>query len=319
MADGGDGTLDALVEAGDGWTTTCEACDALGRPLRAAIGWLDSDTAIIESATLCGLAALRPDELSPQTATSRGVGLALIEAVNQGAKRVMVAIGGTATVDAGLGMLEVLGAVASDGHGERINADPLRLEHIARIDLEPALKRLDDIELVALCDVASPLLGAAGARQYMAQKGVDEALAEHLEAGFAHFSKLITPPLHRLPGTGAGGGLGFACALLGGRLRRASALIGEMLGLDEAIERCDVVVTGEGRLDLQSAEGKVVWLVTKRAKAQAKPVVAVCGQVTMSTEELRQVGIDVAVELADANPNLIATLWSDHKPPGADR
>ncbi len=299
LADGGDGTLDVILSARGGQRLTCTAANSLGRPRQVPFVMLDDGTAVIESAAICGLA---PEGLlEPERATTHGVGTVMVAALESRARRLVVALGGSGTVDGGLGLLGALGGRALTASGLPVPAGGMALWQLASLDLTPARKRLGGLPMQVLCDVSSPLLGPDGARLYMPQKGADEALVEQLEAGLTRLVAVVGAQgadAQNRAGAGAAGGLGYALALLGGDLRGGAAAICDMTGFDEALKGCDLVVTGEGRLDSQTLQGKVVAEVVARAARRGVPVAVVCGVDALDEGALQQAGAQVVVEAA---------------------
>ncbi len=309
LADGGDGTLDVVLNNHHGRRIEVPTCDALGHAAGAAFALLDNGTAVIESAAICGLHGLDGEQRSPLRTTTRGLGPVLDAARHAGARKVLVGLGGSATVDGGLGLLIALGAVAPNGSGQPVAAGGRGLLELASLDLAPAQQHVRGLQLEVLCDVASPLLGPDGARLYMAQKGADEALSAELELGLSRMAALAEEggadrALRRAPGAGAAGGLGYALALLGGSLVSGAAAICDLTGFDAALGGCQMVVTGEGRLDSQTLHGKVVAEVAKRARQVGARLAVVCGVDALDDAGRRALGADLVLEAA---PGSVAT------------
>lgn len=283
MADGGEGMLDVVAYARpDARRHTVEVADARARAVTAT--WLELDergvaVAVVEAASAVGLAMLEADERDPLTATSFGVGMLLRAAVEAGARRVLVGLGGSATVDGGAGALTALGyrLLRADGNGLKIGA--AHLTDLAAV--RPG--RTWPVPVDVAVDVRAPLLGARGAaRVYGPQKGASPDDVEVLEAGIAHFADVVERdlrggPWRDLPGAGAAGGLGFALAASGARLVEGAAAVADLVGFDDALSDADIVVTGEGRLDSQTAEGKVAEHVRRCAARVGATTVAIVG------------------------------------------
>ena len=281
LADGGDGSLDVLqASLGGEWMETA-ARNARGRtqPVR----WLwqrGRRTGWIETARVAGLAELPTAERDPLTASSAGVGEVIASAVREGAEKIMICLGGIATNDAGCGMAAALGFRFLDGCGRDIEPVPASLLRVERIEAPPINKQ---IEVMALTDVRNPLLGPEGASSvYGPQKGAAPRDVEILENASRHIAEIarrdIMAPDPMLAGAGAAGGLGYGVmAFLGGQLLDGSETIGELTGLPAAVRASDLVVTGEGRLDVQTAAGKAPAHVARLAREQGKPVIAIVG------------------------------------------
>jgi glycerate kinase len=281
LADGGDGSLDVLqASLGGEWMKTA-ARNARGRSQRVRWLWQrDRMTAWIETARVSGLAELSAEERDPLTAASTGVGEVIASAVRDGAETIMICLGGIATNDAGCGMAAALGFRFLDGRGMDINPIPASLLRVERIQAPPINKL---VEIIALTDVRNPLLGPEGASSvYGPQKGAAPCDVEILENALSHIVDIarrdIMAPDPMLAGTGAAGGLGYGVmAFLGGQLLEGSERIGELTGLTAAVRASDLIVTGEGRLDAQTAAGKAPAHVARLAREQGKPVIAIVG------------------------------------------
>ena len=319
MADGGEGTVDAWLAATPGAKRIeCDAVDPLGRPLRAAYGWLAAKrTAVVELAAASGLPLLAPDERDPGHASTFGTGLLLRDAVARGAKRVFLGLGGSATNDGGTGLASALGARFLDGDGNPLPPGGLALARLARADLAPLRAALLGVEVLAACDVTNPLCGPAGASAVFGPqkcaRGVDPApLVEALDAALAHFADVVVhaesaesaePGPAGAAGAGAAGGAGFGVlALLGGRLVPGAEWIAEAAGLAEKVAGADWVVTGEGALDAQTFRGKTPAAVAAAARAAGARVAACCGRIDLGEDELAALG--VAAAEASSRPGL---------------
>jgi glycerate kinase len=272
----------------------------LGRP---AAGWvlLAGETGYVESAQACGLHLLREGERDPKTTTSYGLGALLAAAVEAGAREVVVGLGGSAVNDAGAGMLAALGAVALDGAGYALPYGGAALLGVAGLDGVPALR---GASIVAATDVDNPLLGPQGASAVFGpQKGATAIDVALLDAALARFAEVLVrdlpgcpPDLANLPGAGAAGGLGAALLALGARRRSGIGLVRELTGLDDALDRADVVITGEGSFDEQSLRGKVVAGVAEAARRRGVPCLVVAGRVAVDAAEA---GVSAAYSLVE--------------------
>lgn len=299
VADGGDGTAAAIVAATGGRRVTSNVHDPLGRPLKAAWGLAgDGATAVIEMATASGLALLRREEFNPLLASTRGTGELIAAALRRGARKILVGIGGSATNDGGTGMARALGVRFLDRSGAELEEGGGSLARLARIDVSGLDPLLREAEIEVACDVTNPLTGPHGAsRVYGPQKGADARAVTRLEAGLRRLAEVIRRDLGRdvehVPGAGAAGGIGAGLlAFAGGRLRPGVEIVIEAVGLARRLEGCDLVITGEGRLDGQTAFGKAPAGVARVAKSLGLPVVAICGALGPDADKVGAVGID---------------------------
>ena len=281
LADGGPGFIDVLEAALPGARrVSVDACDPLGRPVRADY-LRDGATAYVESASACGLHLLGDSERDPRRTTTYGLGQILTHAIETGARRIVVGLGGSATNDAGAGMLTALGLTCRDANG---NALPHGGAALAACDSVTGSPRTRGVEFIAATDVDSPLLGPAGATwMFGPQKGAEKGDLPFLESALATFARAAERDLGAegaasLPGAGAAGGLGLAFFLLGGRRESGARLTCEAVGLDAAIAAADLVVTGEGSFDAQSLRGKLAAEVAAGARAHGKPCLVMAGR-----------------------------------------
>lgn len=282
MADGGEGTVDAVVAATGGEVVTARVAGPLGDPVQAAYGMLP-DGAVIEMAAASGLplVAGREDVLA---ASTLGTGQLVSDALDRGARGVALAIGGSATNDGGSGFLVALGARLRDARGEGLAPCAANLGRVAAVDLSGLDPRLAAAGLTVMCDVDNPLLGEQGAtRVFGPQKGANPEVVERVEAGMAVYARALSEACGRdvapVPGAGAAGGLGAACLAVGATLRPGIDTVLDLVGFDGLLRGADLVVTGEGRLDAQTAHGKVVSGVAAASRRAGVPCVAVAGSV----------------------------------------
>ncbi|MFU8841889.1 MAG: glycerate kinase [Nitriliruptoraceae bacterium] len=295
LSDGGDGLAAVLAGPDDRWTEH-EVVGPTGRPVTARLLHRSDGLAVVESAQACGLHLVPTEQRDPLTTTTYGVGQLLLAAVEAGARHLLLGLGGSATVDAGLGALTALGfrPRLADGAGLKIGGGELvdldRVEH-------GWAPELTDVEVELLADVTTPLGDAA--RVFGPQKGADEAAVARLAAGLARAAEVLERDLgggrqwHTLPGTGAAGGLGFGFAIaLGGRFVPGATRVAELVGLPQELGRADLVLTGEGRLDATSSAGKVVGYVRAQAAEQGIPVAVVAGQVAEEAADPASVGLE---------------------------
>lgn len=302
LADGGEGTLDVLLSALGGTPHCHTVCDPLGRSIEVSWALLSDGTALIESARVLGLPLLKAHERDPEHASSSGLGELVLHILKTHAPHtILIALGGSATVDGGVGLLGALGARFFDTEGGLLPHDkglPYPLHRVSLEDLEPRLTRTC---LVVLNDVKSPLLGPRGAQLYMPQKGATPEVCERLQARLVSLVR-ATPGgsvAADLPGAGAAGGLGFALSLCGAESRSGSGYILKALGVQERIERADLVLTGEGRLDGQTAEGKLIASLAEMTRAAEKPIVVLCGAHEITSEQLDALGITAVFSIVD--------------------
>ena len=286
MADGGDGTLDVLLAAHPR-TSRVEQVRVhgpSGRWRRSRLGWVGPGVAVVEMAEAVGLRLVR-GTADPLGASSLGAGELIVAALARGARRVIVGVGGSASTDGGAGILRALGAQLLDGRGRPVPAGGGPLQLVEAIDLTGLDARLQTCQVDVAVDVRSPLHGPDGAASVFApQKGADPRQVESLDAALRHFATLLEratgrPGLAGEAGAGAAGGAAFGLAAVGATLVGGAALVCDEVGLDDALARADLVITGEGRLDSQTAAGKAPAEVALRARRAGVPCVAVCGSV----------------------------------------
>ncbi len=283
MADGGEGTVDAFV-AGGAQARTARVCGPLGAPVDAAFA-IDGDTAIVEMAAASGLGLLARDTYDPRHTDTYGTGQLLLAALDAGAKRVIMGIGGSATNDVGTGMLRALGAHFLDRSGNKLERDILAYGKLEKIDLSGIDSRIPDVELLVAVDVDNPLCGPHGAsRTFGPQKGANEGLVAQLDATLNHIADVAAKALGRderdTPGAGAAGGLGFALiAFLKAKAKPGVELMARERGLDKLLDGAFLCATGEGKIDEQTLHGKTIFGVARLAKRANVPVVAFGGAV----------------------------------------
>lgn len=292
MADGGEGTAAALVAACGGELRRVRATDPLGRPVNAAYGLLWGQRAVIEVAAASGLPLLAPAERDPFRASSYGTGQLLRAALDAGVTSVTLALGGSATNDGGMGMLRALGVRFLDQRGCELAGCGADLARVARIDLTGLDPRLGRAHIQVMCDVDNPLTGPQGASAVFGpQKGATPSVVAELDAGMESYAACVREAtgvsVVNTPGAGAAGGIGAAClAFLGARLRSGVEAVLDLAGFDELLAQADVVVTGEGRADGQTARGKVVSGVAAACLRRGVPCVAVVGGMEPGADRL---------------------------------
>lgn len=297
VADGGEGSVEAFLAAAGGERRTRTVTGPFGEPVEAFYGVLgDGRTAVIEMAACAGL-PLAEGRLNPERATTYGVGELLLAAKEAGCTKAILGLGGSCTNDGGVGAAAALGAKFTRADGAAFIPTGGTLGEIAALDVSPVVQALQGMELTAMCDIDNPLYGEAGAAAVFApQKGADAAMVARLDAGLRHLGQVAARCLGRdfshLPGAGAAGGLGFGmAAFCGAQLRMGIDAVLDAVGFDSLLPGTDVVFTGEGKIDSQSARGKVVSGVAARCRKAGVPVVAVVGQIGQGFEEMYQQGL----------------------------
>ena len=299
LADGGEGTVDAIVSACGGKRISVSVHDPLGRIIKAEYGFIEgTGTAVIEMSAAAGITLVSPEERDPMLTTTFGVGELIADAIGKGCRKFIVGIGGSATNDGGVGMLTALGFEFLDDKGRAIELGARGLENLAEIKTEKAVSELAECEFLVACDVKNPLCGALGCSAvYGKQKGATPEMIEKMDVWLAHYAELarsVEPNADAdLEGAGAAGGMGFAfVSFLGGKLRSGIELVMEATELEKYIKNSHIVVTGEGRLDGQSCMGKAPVGVARTAKKYGKPVIAFSGCVTDDARTCNDHGID---------------------------
>ncbi len=285
LADGGDGSLDVLMGS-SGQRMRSLVKDALGRPHEVMWGILsDGHTAVIELARICGLAQLQKERNNVNIATTYGVGEAIKEALDKGLRRIIIACGGSASNDAGVGIAQALGTRFLDSKGKELPQGGLALEKLCQIDLSHLDARLHQCEIIALCDVINPLLGPRGATQtYARQKGASETDIEGLEKAMQRFAEIAGHDVGSLPMGGSAGGTGAGLyALLGATLVEGAQYILEALQIEKFVKDVNLVLTGEGCLDMQTGFGKAPGAIARLARKHNVPHVAIVGSVEKNT------------------------------------
>lgn len=284
VADGGEGTVEALVKATNGKIISVEVHDPLMRKINSFYGITgDSKTAIIEMAAASGLPLLKEKERNPLITTSFGTGELINYVLDRGCKKIIMGIGGSATNDGGIGMIAALGAVISGKTGKPIKLYGSELGRIEDIDYSKLKEKTKGITFLVATDVTNPLTGANGASFiFSPQKGADNKMVEILEENMLHYSNVLKRMFGKdyssIPGSGAAGGLGAALmAFMGAELKPGFEVVSKMSDLESKIKKADLVITGEGKIDYQTRFGKTPYGVAKLAKKYSKPVIAVAG------------------------------------------
>lgn len=299
LADGGEGTVEAIVSAGEGELISINVSGPLSRPVTAVYGYIKkTKTAVIEMSSAAGITLIKDSEKNPLYTTTFGVGEMILDALDKGCNRFVIGIGGSATNDGGTGMLSALGFEFLDKNENPIKQGAQGLCDLSKIKTDKADKRLFECSFNIACDVTNPLCGELGcSRIYGPQKGADEQMIKDMDRwlkNYASLTKSIFPNADEsYPGCGAAGGMGFAfMSYLGGKLTSGAKLVTSETGLEKHIKDSDIVITGEGRLDGQTAMGKAPVGVAKIAKKYGKRVIAFCGAVTDEAVLCNKSGID---------------------------
>ncbi|MGX1175623.1 glycerate kinase [Pseudomonas sp. R151218B TE3479] len=305
MADGGEGTVESVLAACNGEWRHTRVRGPLGTPVEARWGWLaDSRTAIIEMAEASGLQLVPPDQRDACSSSTYGTGELIRAALDEGAGRVILAIGGSATNDGGAGAMQALGVALLDEHEQPLVPGGQALAHLSRIDLGDLDPRLAQVSFEIAADVDNPLCGPHGASAVFGpQKGASVRQVQDLDRALGHFADHCARSLGRdvrdEPGSGAAGGLGFAAkAFLRAQFRTGVDVVAQLTGLADAIEGADLVITGEGRFDAQTLRGKTPFGVARIARQHGVPVLVIAGTLGEGYQALYEYGIDAAFALA---------------------
>ena len=314
VADGGDGTLDAALSAGF-TRVPIQVAGPTGEPVDTAYAVRD-EVAVVELADACGLNRLPGGQLAALTASSGGLGQLVRAALDAGCRRIVLGIGGSASTDGGAGMLAELGVRLLDADGAPLPPGGGALERLDRVDLSGLHPAVGSTEVLLASDVDNPLLGPTGAAEvYGPQKGASPADVQVLERGLSQLVTVLAEELPNVkdaasaPGAGAAGGVGFAAlALLGAQPRPGIDLLLELIDFQARLPGADLVVTGEGSLDVQTLHGKAPAGVAAAARAAGVPVVAVAGRSLLRTDELAGAGIAAAYPLSEIEPNPVRSM-----------
>lgn len=297
VADGGEGTVDAFLYALGGEKKSVWVSDAFNeQKILAHYAMLKDDIAVIEMATCAGLPLVK-NRLEPDKTTTFGVGELIIDAINSGAKKIILGLGGSATNDGGCGMAAALGVKFKDEQDQEFIPTGGTLSQIYKIDMNNIYSKIKDVEFISMCDVDNPLCGRLGASAVFApQKGADEDMVKLLDEGLAHLAKIIKRDLHievkDIKGAGAAGGLGAgSIAFLQSKLTKGIDVILDTINFDELVLKANIVFTGEGKFDSQSLHGKVVMGVANRSQKYKTPVIVVTGAIGENIQEAYNKGI----------------------------
>jgi len=303
VADGGEGTVAALVRDGRGQVMSTEVTGPLGDPVRASWGILRDGTAVLEMAAASGLPLVPPQQRNPMDASTLGTGELIIAALDQGCPRILLGLGGSATNDGGAGALAALGVKFLDARGRTVPPTPRGLLELAKLDISGVDPRLVDVVVDVACDVDNPLLGPRGAsRVFAPQKGADAAMVEVLEKALDNLARIARRDLGKdissFPGSGAAGGLAAGLSLVARiNLRPGIELVLETLQFPEHLKNAALVITGEGKIDAQSVMGKALSGVARAARERGVPVIALCGALGEGYQAVHAAGIQAAVPI----------------------
>ena len=325
MADGGEGTVQSLVDATGGEIIEKEVTGPLGDPVEAFYGLLgDGETAVIEMAAASGLPLVPEEKKNPLKTTTYGTGELIASALEHGVKKIIIGIGGSATNDAGVGMAQALGAEILDESGNQIDFGGGSLDQIEEMNLDKLDSRLKEVEILVACDVDNPLYGKNGAAYvYAPQKGADTKMVEILDQNLRHFNQIAIKELgkdpNQIPGAGAAGGLGAGLVVfLDGKLEAGIDIVLDIIDFESCLKDVDLVITGEGMLDGQSIYGKTPVGVSRSAAKKDIPVIAVAGTLGKGVEKVLDHGINAYFsiidrpaelkEIKERSPELLAQL-----------
>lgn len=314
LSDGGEGFLETLTEALGGTITLHQVSDPLGRPVPAGIG-LAGTIAVIEMARASGLALLAREERDALQTTTFGTGELIRQAISMGATEIFLGIGGSATTDAGIGMASALGWSFRDASGTDLSPSGGNLRKICSVH-PPVNALTDGVRITVASDVTAPLDGPDGAAYvYAPQKGASPGEVAELDAGLAHLAKIVRQTLihdfRAFPGAGAAGGLGYGLlTFCGAELKPGADLVMELLGFDALLPDTDLILTGEGKLDTQSLQGKLIGRICERAGMAGVPVAALCGTLEADPAALRASGLSYAASILRQPVSLDEALTS---------
>lgn len=299
MADGGEGTVESMVAATEGKIIPVTVTGPLGLPVNAFFGLTgEGDTAIIEMAAASGLHLVQPEKRNPLLTGTFGTGELILAALDRGARKIIIGIGGSATNDGGAGMMQALGAKLCDVQGNEIGAGGAALAELSTLDLSLLDARLAECDILVACDVDNPLCGKYGASAVFGpQKGATPEQVQQLDVALMHYGNLIErvsgKDVINVAGAGAAGGMGASLSgLLNARLQPGVEIVTEALSLAEAVQGADLVITGEGRIDSQTIHGKTPIGVARVAKRFNVPVIALAGGMTPDYGVVHQHGLD---------------------------
>lgn len=311
VADGGEGTVRSIIDATKGRYLTKKVTGPLRNQVEAIYGITgDGRCAIIEMAEASGLALVKKDERNPYITTSFGTGELILDALDQGVSKIILGIGGSATNDGGVGMIQALGGRFLDEEGRELPFGGKALKHLVTIDLSNLDPRIENCDFEVACDVDNPLTGERGASMiFGSQKGATPEMVKVLDYALYHYATLLEETLgvdvNSIKGAGAAGGMGAACvAFLKGHLRPGIDIVIEAVNLEASVQEADLVITGEGKIDLQTCFGKTPVGVAKIAKKYQKPVIAIAGSLGEGYELTADHGIDAVFSVVNSPVSL---------------
>lgn len=332
VADGGEGSLDSIHEAINASECKVKAFDPLMRPVEGRYLLTEDHTAIVELASASGITLLRPEELNPCHTTTYGTGMTIAHAIENGCRKIILTLGGSATNDAGTGILSALGVRFKDSQGNTLRPEGSELANIQDIDTSGILPGTMQTHFILACDVSNPLYGPDGAAYVFArQKGADDRMIEQLDKGLRHFSEIIRQrfgrDISRIPGSGAAGGTaGGLMAMTDAEIISGAEMILKITHFEEKIKGADLVITGEGHIDSQTQNGKLPTVVAKKAVSSGIPVLAICGRYSLTDEEMaslpyriaevtpKDMPLAVAMQRSTAINNIVNTIKKSYKP-----
>lgn len=308
IADGGEGTVETLVKMTNGKFISMEAKGPLMENINTQYGVLGDDkTVVIDMASTCGLNMVNVEQRNPMNTTTFGIGEQVLNAINSGYRRFIIGVGGSSTNDGGIGMFQSLGFKFIDKNGEILKSGEggKQLLQVEEIDSSSVDARLNECQFIIASDVKNPLYGENGAAYvYAPQKGATPEMVEKLDQGLRNYSRVINKTfgidIGKLPGAGAAGGIGGGLiAFLNGKMESGIEIILSSSDFENEIENADLVITGEGKIDMQTLNGKAIYIIAQKAKQRGVPVIAVCGKNEVTTDVSAQMGIDKIYEISD--------------------
>jgi len=318
VADGGEGTVEAFVAATSGEIVTCTCHDALGREIEGFYGLLPDGTAVIEMAAASGIQLLTSEELNPLLTSTFGTGELLKAALENGASEIILGLGGSVTNDGGTGMAKALGYRFLDKNDDEIAEGGGALSHLVKIDNSQVNKLVEKAKIRIACDVQNPLTGPNGASAiYGPQKGASPQMVNTLDHNLKHLAHIIHQDLHvqvdTIPGAGAAGGMGAgSVAFLAGELIPGFDIVTDVLHLKDKVSQADIILTGEGKIDAQTLQGKTPYAVAQLAKAANKKVIAFAGYLGEDHRVLYNHGFDAVFPIAEKPMSLDESLRNAH-------
>lgn len=305
LADGGEGTMEALVDSLDGTFITHMVTGPLGEKIQARYGLIEQDTAVMDIAEVVGLHLIPKEKRNPLHTTTYGIGELILHALDQGVSKFIIGLGGSGTNDGGIGMAQALGAEITDKDGKDVPFGGEGLSEVHRISMNQMDERLRACTFDIACDVKNPLTGPKGASYtYGPQKGADPEMVSLLDEGMKNYEEILKRDMQvdvsQIEGAGAAGGLGTACiAILNGKMRPGIELVTEVTNLESHIKDADLVITGEGKIDNQTLYGKTPVGVAAIANKYDVPVIVITGANHVTTSKIYETGIDAIFSITD--------------------